>query len=470
MRMSETEAIMWTVDKDPALRSDFTNVTILDGRPDEPRVRAKVEAALEDIVRLRQRVVTPPLRIAPPEWCDDPTLDLEYHFRKVALPAPGGMRELLDLAASMSATPLDRSRPLWEFTLVEGLVGGRAALLLRIHHTITDGVGGLKLSLALVDFEPDPVETDGSTIHELNVEVKAEQRAQRVADPLKRTGPVDVLTDAVGWATRRTFDMIRRTASSAANLVRHPTSAPTQAADAAALFASIRRQVLVTDRGHSPVFMTRSLSRRYERFQVPLDDATEAAHRLGGSLNDLFVTGVAGALGLYHERMGVPVEELRMAMPVNLRSGESDDANQFAPTRILVPTGPKDPTARFAATRVALADVRAEPALGALSSLTSVIAGLPTAVLVNLTRSQAATIDFATSNLRGSPVPLYVGGAKIEASFPMGPRSGVPLNVTLMSYCGSLDMGINLDPVAITDPAALLSALDESFGALLSAS
>ncbi|MGH9032198.1 MAG: wax ester/triacylglycerol synthase domain-containing protein, partial [Acidimicrobiia bacterium] len=153
--MSDTEAIMWAVEKDPALRSDFTNITILEGAPDETRIRAKIDAALEDIPRLRQRVVSPPLRLAPPEWCDDPTLDLDYHLRKVAVPAPGGTRELLDLAAQCSATPLDRSRPLWEFTLVEGLEGGRTALLQKVHHAVTDGVGGLRLSLSLVDFEAD---------------------------------------------------------------------------------------------------------------------------------------------------------------------------------------------------------------------------------------------------------------------------------------------------------------------------
>ena len=103
MRMSDAETIMWAVEKDPALRSDFTNITVLDGRPDEARIRAKLDAALADIPRLAQRVVAPPLRLAPPEWRDDPTLDVDYHLRKVAAPAPGG-------TASSSTSP-PRSRP-----------------------------------------------------------------------------------------------------------------------------------------------------------------------------------------------------------------------------------------------------------------------------------------------------------------------------------------------------------------------
>ena len=109
MRMSDAEAIMWAVEKDPALRSDFTNITVAEGRPDEGRLRAKLEAALDEIPRLRQRVVSPPLRLAPPEWRDDPTFDLDYHLRKVAAPAPGGMRELLDVAAAALG---DAARPL----------------------------------------------------------------------------------------------------------------------------------------------------------------------------------------------------------------------------------------------------------------------------------------------------------------------------------------------------------------------
>src|SRR5688500_7758363 len=156
MRMSDAEAIMWAVEKDPALRADFTNITIVERPPDDARLRAKLETALEEIPRLRQRVVSPPLRIAPPEWRDDPTFDLDYHLRRVAAPPPGSTRELLDIAAACSATPLDRSRPLWEFTLVEGLAGGQAALLQKVHHAVTDGVGGIKLSLSLLDFEPGP--------------------------------------------------------------------------------------------------------------------------------------------------------------------------------------------------------------------------------------------------------------------------------------------------------------------------
>lgn len=453
-RMSDTEAIMWAVEKDPALRSDFTNITILEGAPDETRIRAKIDAALEDIPRLRQRVVSPPLRLAPPEWCDDPTLDLDYHLRKVAVPAPGGTRELLDLAAQCSATPLDRSRPLWEFTLVEGLEGGRTALLQKVHHAVTDGVGGLRLSLSLVDFEADAPVAPGPS-----------------ARATERTTPAGVLGDALRYGAQRQIELARHGFGAAAHLATHPDDVRRGIVSAAQLAASVRRQVLVTEPARSPLLRRHSLGRHFEVYQVPLDAVKRAATALGGSINDVFVTAVAGALGSYHDRMGEPCDELRMAMAVSLRDhGGEIGANNFAPSRVLVPVGPKDPATRFARVAERVAAVRREPALGAAGSLAGLLSPLPTALLVALTRSQAHTIDFATSNLRGSPVDLYVGGARIAASFPMGPRTGCALNITLLSYTGSLDLGLNLDPAAVTDAGALLECLDESFSDVIGTS
>jgi hypothetical protein len=225
--------------------------------------------------------------------------------------------------------------------------------------------------------------------------------------------------------------------------------------------------LLVTEPSRSDLLRARSLANRFEAYQTPLSKAKAASQALGGSVNDLFVTGVAGALGLYHERMGVPCEELRMAMPISTRGDDEESANSFTPSRVLVPVQPKDPVARFNIVRERLTETRNEPAVTAAGSLAGLLTLLPTSVLVGVTRSQGRTIDFATSNLRGSPVDLYLAGAPIEANFPMGPRAGCGVNVTLLSYRDSLDMGLNIDPASVSDPATLLDCFDESFGALL---
>ncbi|MGZ6976416.1 MAG: wax ester/triacylglycerol synthase domain-containing protein, partial [Acidimicrobiia bacterium] len=309
-RMSPSEAIMWAAEKDPALRSDFSNLTLLDRVPDADRLRAKVEQALVSLPRLAERVVTPPLRIAPPEWRPDPTLDLDYHLRRVALPQSGSLRNLLDVAATLSATPLDRSRPLWEFTLIEGLAEGRAALLQRVHHTVTDGVGGLKLSLSLVDFEREPVPDVHDTVKELADNERTRQLHDMIDDPLERDSPLGVLRDAIEFAWQRNIDLARRGVAVGAGIALHPTAMPKRAQDAVGMATSLRRQVLVAGRAKSRLLATRSLGRRYDVFSIGLEDTRAAAHALGGSINDVFVTGVAGALGLYHDRLGIPVDEL----------------------------------------------------------------------------------------------------------------------------------------------------------------
>jgi diacylglycerol O-acyltransferase len=468
MRMSDAEAIMWTVEKDPALRVDFTNVTILERAPDPKRWRAKVERAVAAIPRLSHRVVSSPLRLAPPEWRPDPNLDLDYHLRTVALPAPGGLRQLLDLAGTVAAAPLDRSRPLWEFTIVEGLEGGRAALLQKVHHTITDGVGGVKLSMSILDLEPDPPEPPApSPVQRIAAEAVAGDLAEAAADPVNRTTPIEVLGNTVTYALGQQFRLARRSIESAVRTLASPQSARRGVANLARLAGSVRRQLLVTEPSRSDLLRPRSLGNRFEAFQAPLSNAKATSQKLGGSVNDVFVTGVAGAMGLYHERMGVPCGELRMAMPISTRGEGEESANSFTPSRVIVPVEPKDPVARFDIVRERLASTRSEPAVTAAGSVAGLLTMLPTSVLVSVTRSQGRTIDFATSNLRGSPVDLYLGGARIEANFPMGPRAGCGLNVTLLSYRDSLDMGINIDPAAVSDPATLLDCFEESFGALL---
>src|SRR5213082_83418 len=154
-RMSDAEALMWTIEKDPAMRSSFLQLTLLDRPPDFARFRRRMERAVKVLPRLGQRVVPAPFRFAPPEWADDPSFDIDFHVRHLAVPPPGTDRQLLDLAALIYEDAFDRARPLWQLTIVDGLEGGRAALLAKMHHTITDGVGGVRMSAMFLDVERD---------------------------------------------------------------------------------------------------------------------------------------------------------------------------------------------------------------------------------------------------------------------------------------------------------------------------
>jgi hypothetical protein len=278
---------------------------------------------------------------------------------------------------------------------------------------------------------------------------------------------MDVLRGALGDAVGRHLSATRSVAATAGHIITHPTEAPATALEALRMAGSLRRQLVVIEPARSSVLTGRSLRRHLEVFTVELPETRAASQRLGGTINDVFVTGVAGALGRYEEKMGGIAGELRMAMPVSTRERGEQAANRFVPTRLLVPTNPHDARERFATIADRLRSTRSEPAVGAADMLAGFASGLPTSMLVAATHSQTRTIDFATSNLRGSPVPLYLAGARILANYPVGPRTGCALNVTLLSYCDELHMGLNIDPAAVTDIPLLMTCLDESFAELL---
>ncbi len=140
---------MWRLEKDPHLTSTFGTVSILDRAPDFDTLRARMEHAAIEVPRLRWRVQPNPTDLGSGVWADDPDFDVDLHVRRVALPTPGTRRELLDLASVLLLDPLDRTRPLWQFTVIEGLRGGKAALLSKMHHTVTDGEGGVRMSMAV---------------------------------------------------------------------------------------------------------------------------------------------------------------------------------------------------------------------------------------------------------------------------------------------------------------------------------
>ncbi len=465
-RMSDAEALMWNLEKDPALRSSFANLTFLDRPPDPDRFRERMEMAVRTFPRLRQRVVQPPARLAPPLWSDDPDFDLDFHIRRMGAPAPGDQRAVLDLAARLSEDPFDRARPLWQFVLIDGLEGGRGAMFQKLHHTITDGEGGIRLSAQFLDLErvatvpmtgppPEPADAgangpDGTT----------------GGGPLR---PLQVAAGTVVHAAGRGVATARAAAGAATDLARHPGRAPGLAADVVETIRSVARQLAVTEPARSPLWTRRGLTRHLEILRVPLDDAKRAAKNLGGTVNDFFVTGAAAAAGAYHRAKGAPVEELRVAMPVSTRTDRSVGGNAFAPTRVLLPTAEMHPAEHFAAVRERLTTTKSERALGLAEALAGVVNALPTSLVVQFARQQAATIDFATSNVRGAPFDLYIAGALIEGNFPLGPTAGTAFNLTTLSYRGSLDMGCNIDTAAVDDPALLKACLEEAYRELLAA-
>jgi len=451
-RMSDVEALMWNIEKDPHLDPTFGSITFLDRPPDVERLRHRLSRATDAVPRLRQRVVPTPGPLGPPEWQDDADFDIEFHVRHLALPPPGTDRQLYDFATMLLRDPFERTRPLWEFVIVEGLEGGRAALVQKMHHTITDGEGGVRMSAQFLDLRRDAPDPDP---------------ARRPEEESAPAGLLGASSDAVVSSWRRTAGAAQRAGTGFVMAVVHPSRIVAFPGDVIETTRSTLRQLAIASHPESPLWTERSLRRRVETLDIPFDDAHRAAKRLGGSLNDLFVTAVAGGAAAYHRRQGFDADRLRIAMPVSTRTHRSGGGNAFVPTRVVVPAGIVDPAERFAAVHDALNTVKDQRALGIVEGLAGVANLLPASVSTRFVRDQAGAIDFAASNVRAAPFELFMSGARIEATYPLGPLSATAFNITMMSYCGMLNLGLHIDTGAVDDSRLLRDCIADAFDELL---
>lgn len=474
-RMNDLEAVMWAVEIDPHLSSTFANITFLDRSPDLDRLWARMWRASRTVPRLRRRVVDQ-LGPSNPYWIDDADFDLTNHLTRVTLPPGATDSDARQVAADIASRPLDRTRPMWNFTILEGLPNGRAAMVQQMHHTITDGEGGVRMSIEYIDLardapDPDPIDAGPPTrpgdVQHTKIEEPGGPSIGRAVAPLALTtsaleGLVRRGVDTAGWLAGSAVDASRDPVGFGASLAGLP-------AEAAATIRSMLSQYLVLDDHRSPLWSERSLARTLRTFDVPLATVKEAAGRLGGTVNDVFVTAVAGGAGAHHRARGIEVGELRMAMPVSTRTARADGAggNSFTPTRVLVPTF-DDPRGRFDEVHRRLAITKAEPATHHAAALAGLIAMAPRHLLARVARHQVSAVDFTTSNVRAAPFDLFIAGALMEANYPLGPLAGTAWNLTTMSYRGSMNMGLLADTAAVDDPDGLAADIETAFAELLS--
>src|SRR6476646_6176529 len=454
-KMSDSEGLMWRLEKDPHLSSAFAAVTILDKPPDFERLLRRMDRAVHVVERLGQRVQPVPVNLSAPMWVDDPNFDLRYHVRHIALPKPGTIRQLLDLASLIVGDAFDRTRPLWQFVVVDGIRGGKSALIEKLHHTIADGEGSVKLSLQFLYFDrdaPDPPPLDPATLDD-----------QETPPPEPSPNP-DVLRDMFTGSLKVPLGFVRQIL----DLLSDPTGIPEAGSAAVDTVRGVMSQLNDTEQARSPLWTERWLQRRIEVLRAPFGDTRAAAKRLGGTLNTAFLTAAAEAAGNYHRKLGSPVEELRASMAISTRNQDSG-SNAFSLARMLVPTGDMPIAERCTWIQAAAGAAREANATASLETLAAVAATLPTSFITKLARQQAQTVDFATSNVRGAPVPLYLAGAQILQNYAVGPLAGVAYNLTLLSYNHSLDMGVNIDTAAVTEPELLRTLLGRAFKALAAA-
>jgi len=448
-RMSPSDALLWTNELDPMLRSTILSVMILEKPPEPARFERLLARAMDRVPRLRQRVALDPLGAAPPRWERDPHFDPAYHVRRVRVAGDGRLRDLLDLAQPIAMQAFDKDRPLWELYEVSGLEGDRTAILIKLHHAVTDGVGLVRMTASLVERSAE----------------RPPDRPEPAPSLLEEPGARGAFREALSALRYRAGDNLERTARVAGALgagalraLRDPLGT---ARDAGGAALSVARMLRPVAEPLSPLMRERSTGVHFDAFAMPLDELKRPAKTVGGTLNVAFVAAVTGGLRIYHEHHGRPVAELRMTMPINVRAGEAGKraGNQFAPARFAVPVAISDPAARMRRLCEVLAKQRAEPALGVLDDVAAVLSRLPRTVSVGLFGSMLKSIDFVTSNVPGPPFPVWSSGARVEEMFGYGPLSGAALNVTLFSYDGRLHFAIATDPAAVRDPDVFVECL-----------
>ncbi len=443
--MRGTDAFSWHMERDPALRSTVVTLLWLDRPPDWDVLAARIDRMSRVMTGLRQRVAESPLRLAAPRWTYDAHFDLAWHLRRVSAPPPATRAVVVELARQAAMGAFDRDRPLWELTLVEGVEGGAAAVVLKIHHSLSDGVGGMRMLGVLFDLQREP----------------ADLGPMPPAPPGERLDMPALVAGAVGSMVGRTAGLARQGAAAVIPALLHSARNPVGTIrDAAVMARSVYRTAAPILDTKSPLMRERAMTRHLATMEVSLDALKKAARTAGGTVNDAYLAAVTGGLRRYHERHGVAVESLRVVMPISIRGVEEMGwGNRITLQRLTVPVGEPDPAARMGLLHHITEAARNEPSLAVTDAIAEALNMLPADYVGGVLKH----IDFLASNVPGAAVPIYLAGSKITGFYAFGPTIGSSFNITLLSRCGTCDMGINIDTAAVPDPEVLLECLRESF-------
>jgi len=454
-RMGAFDAVMWGIEEDPILRSVIVAVVALEGAPHREGFRQRVERLTRVVPQLRQRVIGNPVSLVPPRWETVPDFDLDYHLRWVALPADeNDMTGVLGIAERAAEQDFDRDRPLWEMTVVTGVETGDgasgSAIVVKLHHAITDGVGGMMLAATMFDLTPE-----GADLGPL----PDAPEPKPSLDPLRR------LSSGIDYQVAETRSALGDAWSGGMDAARRTLSDPVGSAASAAAFAlSASRLLAPASTPMSPIMTERSLAVRCAIIELPLDGLKAAAHSVGGTLNDAFMAIVSRGVGRYHAELGTPVEAVRVNMPVNMRGVESAPVrgNSWVPARFALPITGETPRETMRALHPVLLAAREEPALPVSKVVYRLLSTLPNPVAAGIAGGLMKGTDVAATNVPGPPFPVYVAGARATCIVPFAPKGGASLNIGLMSYDGTAYLGLTIDPAAVTDPDLMVACVAEA--------
>ena len=416
----------------------------------------QIVSRLHLVPRYRQRLAFVPFGQGRPVWIDDPHFNPGYHVRHTALPRPGGDEELKRLAGRVFSQALDRARPLWELWLVEGLADGRFALLSKTHHALVDGVSGVDIATVLFDSSPDPIPV--APPEHAWIPRPVPSGAQLLADAMLERATVP---------------------SEIAGGVRAVLSGPRQVASR--LADALVGLGAMTWAGLQPappsIFNVRiGPHRRFTWVQGELADFRRIKDTLGGTVNDVVLAVVAGALGRYMRLHGYSTNgvALKAMVPVSVRADIQRGAlgNRVAAMWAPLPVGIIDPAERLHEITRAMEGIKQSGQAVGAQVLTQLSGFAPPTIMAQAARLQARQrlFNLVVTNVPGPQFPLYMLGRQLDALFPMVPLAeNTALGIALISYNGQLNFGLTADYDALADVETLAEEIRQSLDELLGA-
>jgi diacylglycerol O-acyltransferase / wax synthase len=448
-RLTGLDSSFLHLERGPAHMHVASTALFQGATPDYDAFCDHVDSRLHLVPRFRQKLRQVPLGQGRPRWVDDPHLNLAYHIRHTALPSPGSEDQLRTLAARIFSQRLDRSKPLWEMWLVDGVDGGRFAIVTKAHHALVDGVSGMDLTTVLFDTEPDP---DHVPVAEPWAPRPEPSDAQVLGEALveRATSPAEIARGA-----RAVFRAPRRAAG-----------AVVDALEAAGAFARAGFGA-----PGSPFNVEIGPYRRFEMVQTSLADLKRIKNATGGTVNDVILAAVAGALGRYlrghgHSTHGLT---LRAMVPISVRTADEQGAlgNRVSSYMAPLPIGIDEPLERLRAVSSTMGDLKeSKQAVGA-TLMTELTDFAPPTIVGQAARLQSRQrfFNLVVTNVPGPQFPLYLLGRELLAVFPMVPlakRQTVCFGI--MSYNGQVNFGLVGDYDAMSDLEALALDLEASLG------
>jgi diacylglycerol O-acyltransferase / wax synthase len=429
-RLTALDASFLHLEEDEASHMHVAGVLIFDGEPPEyDDLIQGIESRLHLVPRYRQRLAAVPLAQGRPKWVDDPHFNLRYHVRATALPPPGGEDQLRALAGRVFSQRLDRDKPLWELWIVSGLEGGRFAMLSKTHHALVDGVSGVDIASVLFDAAPEPELPADSGDRWLPRPLPS--RAQLLAEALieRATIPAEI-------------------ARSVRAVFRGPLQIARGARDAAVAVGALAWAGL-GPAPDSPYNCRIGPHRRFTWVRAQLDDVKAIKNALGGTVNDVVLATVAGALGRHMRRRGIDTDEreLRAMVPVSVRTEleRGQLGNRVAAMMAPLPVGVEDPVDRLEIVRDSMKDIKESGQAVGAEVMVRLGGFAPPTIMSQAARlfSRQRFFNVVVTNVPGPQVPLYLMGRQLLDIFPMVPLvRKTALGIAIMSYNGHINFGL----------------------------